>query len=374
MILLEKASKAGVKILVSGGTRCNVANRADRSETLTLFGHAARFLKPAFHTLFRDEILELLKSEGVPTKLEETGKYFPCSDRALDIQQALVGRALRAGVELRTRSAVRMIEPGTPLGVRTDDDFISADKVILCCGGRSYPKVGTTGDGYRLAQQLGHSITPTHPGLAPLAVPARWLQALSGITLPSVTLQLRLGDRKIAERKGDLLLTHFGLSGPVAMNLSSDLARHPEADGLALDLAPTIQSDSLRQTLLESPGKQQVRTQLGMLPSRLAAALLHHCEIPAERKAAELAKRERQRLITAIKQLALPLNGTLGFDKAEVTTGGVALSEVNPKTMASRVCPGLYLAGEVLDIDGPIGGFNFQAAFSTGYLAGESAT
>jgi len=373
VLLLEKAAKPGVKILVSGGTRCNVANQADRGETLKLFGHARRFLRPAFGALFRDDVLALLDAEGVPTKLEPTGKFFPVSDRAVDVQRALVGRALRAGVELRLNSPVLGLERvDDRLRVQLADAQLTAPHVLLCSGGQSYPRTGTTGDGYRFAESLGHTIVPTRPALAPLAIPEPWLHALRGIALPAVHARLMNGDRRLAERTGDLLFTHFGLSGPVAMDLSSDLARHPQANGVQLDLTPGIDR---RQQLIDAAGQgnRLVRKVLD-LPARLSAALLAHCEIPQDRRGAELSKPERTRLVNAITQLWLPLSGSMGYDRAEVTAGGVSLDEVNPKTMASRLVPGLYLAGEVLDIDGPIGGFNFQAAFSTGHLAGTSAS
>lgn len=378
--LLEKAGKPGVKILISGGTRCNVANVAERDETARRFNPEAarRFLRAPLRHFFRDELLGLLADRGVPTHLEPTGKFFPDSDRASDVCRALVALVAEAGVQPECRRCLTGLEPdgdGWRLTL-ADGQTLRARAVVLATGGRSYPKVGTTGDGYPLLARLGHTITVTRPGLVGLHLDAPWLTALSGVRVaPARVRLLSESGKRLAAREGDLLVTHRGLSGPAPMDLSSCISAWPAR--LELDWLPARDEDALRAELLglaDSHGKRQLAGTLARwLPSRLAAALQQHAQVPPDRKLAVLSKAERKRLLAALKRLPLTATGTRGYDHAEVTCGGVALSEIDPRTMASRRVPGLFVAGELLDLDGPIGGFNFQAAFSTGALAGAQA-
>lgn len=381
VLLLEKATKPGVKILISGGTRCNVANAADRRTTAARFGHGEAFLRPSFRRYFRDDVFALLAREGVAVALEDarTGKYFPASDRALDVQRALVRRAASAGVELRLAAPVEGVDiAGEGFAVATAGDAIAARAVVLALGGRSWPKVGTTGDGYRIARALGHTVGETRPGLVPLRARDAWVGALAGIVVPWAVASWSGGGRRVA-RAGDLLFTHVGLSGPGPMDLSSELERAGAAEGatVALDLVPRESAEALRARLIAAAARdgarRAVRELEGDLPQRLLHAVFERARVPHDRRLGDLTKPERAALVAATKGLEVVLDGTLGFDKAEVTVGGVALDEVDAESMASKKVRGLYLAGEVLDLDGPIGGFNFQAAFSTGHLAGASA-
>jgi hypothetical protein len=256
--------------------------------------------------------------------------------------------------------------------------MVSAARVILTTGGKSYPGSGTTGDGYAFAAHFGHTVVPPRPALVPVRVNAPWIAGLRGVTLPDIAVQVREGRKTLASRRGSLLFAHFGLSGPVILDISRSISGHPQPTTLKLevDLLPARNEGELDEWLRHeslASGKKQLAVVLSAhLPRRLCDTLLSLCGMPVERRAAGLSREERGRLVRLFKCLTLPIEGTLGFEKAEVTAGGVALGEVDSRNMQSTLVPGLHIAGEVLDLDGPIGGYNFQAAWSTGWLAGES--
>jgi predicted Rossmann fold flavoprotein len=323
------------------------------------------------------DTIEFFESEGVATKVEANGKVFPVSNKAADVLAALIGRLNRSGATLNLSEPVTELRrDGDYWAVVTSTRTMSANKCILTTGGQSYPGSGTTGDGYRIAKALGHTIVPTRPALTPIATNASWVAELRGITLPDVSLTLTGAEQKSVSCRGSLLFAHFGLSGPVALDLSRLISGHPKPSTLTLtiDLLPDLseqEADAYLQAQSLEAGKRQLANVLAeRLPHRLAETVLQLANQPIDRKAAGLARADRQRLAQLIKQLPIPIAGTLGFAKAEVTAGGIALDEVESKTMQSKLVPGLYLAGEVLDLDGPIGGYNFQAAWSTGWLAG----
>lgn len=384
-LLLEKNRRPGVKILMSGGTRCNLTHATDATGIVKAYGAPGRFLHSALAALNPQQLVDLFESEGVPTKIESTGKIFPLSDRAADVLSALLARLGRSGCSLATDEPLQAIErAGQGFRLVTSRRELLAEKVIITTGGKSYPGSGTTGDGYAWCTALGHSLVPPRPSLTPVRCEAAWVAALRGITLPDIVLELHelheAGRRAkpLARTRGSLLFAHFGLTGPVALDISREVSGHPRPRTLSLecDLLPDVSraqlEDDLRQVTAES-GKKQVVTLLGAwLPVRLAETVMAQAEVPLERRAAEVSKAERLRIVDHMKRLTFPVAGTLGFEKAEVTAGGIPLSEVDSRTMQSKLVPGLYLAGEVLDLDGPIGGYNFQAAFSTGWLAAES--
>jgi predicted Rossmann fold flavoprotein len=255
---------------------------------------------------------------------------------------------------------------------------LNASRVILTTGGQSYPGSGTTGDGYRIAAALGHRIVAPRPALVPLTTAAAWIAELRGVTLPDVAVRVVDGAQSLAQRRGSLLFAHFGLSGPVILDVSRVVSGHPAPQTLVveIDLLPATAAPDLDRWLRDeslTSGKKQLAIVLSQqVPRRLAETALEQAQLFRDRKAAALSKDERGRLVDAMKRLRVPITGTLGFKKAEVTAGGVALDEVDSRTMQSKLVPNLYLAGEVLDVDGPIGGYNFQAAWSTGWLAGSS--
>jgi predicted Rossmann fold flavoprotein len=378
-LLLEKNRKPGVKILMSGGTRCNLTHAIDNRGIVEAFGPPGRFLHSALAALSVDETIELFKSEGVATKVEETGKVFPVSNRAVDVLDALLRRLHRSGATLALNEPVlELHRTDTGFTLTTPQRVIEATRVILTVGGQSYPGSGTTGDGYTFAARLGHTIIPPRPALVPLTVAAGWVAELRGITIPDVSLRVLEGERSLAARRGSMLFAHFGLSGPAVLDVSRAVSKHAQPATLVLeiDFLPSCNEtalDELLRTEVVTSGKKQLAGILaGHLPRRLSETLLHLQGWPVDRKAAGLSKADRGRLVQMIKRTRLPITGTLGFKKAEVTTGGIALDEVDSRTMQSKRVPGLFIAGEVLDLDGPIGGYNFQAAFSTGWLAGSS--
>ncbi|HWE38455.1 MAG TPA: NAD(P)/FAD-dependent oxidoreductase [Isosphaeraceae bacterium] len=399
-VLVEKNRRPGVKILMSGGTRCNLTNarglrdlgvvsgpidpaydprqaRGARS-IRQAFGAGGSFLGPALKALSVERTVALFEAEGVATKVEGNGKVFPVTDRAVDVLDALVRRLGRSGAELRCESAAVGVE-------RHDEGFVVhfeqgqlyARRVVIAVGGRSYPGCGTTGDGYAIARHFGHTIVEPRPALVPLRVVEPWVTELKGLTVPDANAAIvGPSGAPLLSRREAILFAHFGLTGPAILDVSRAVARH-EGNGpltLTIDFAPDERPEALDAHLQGAGrvGRPRVVTLLpSALPRRLAEAIVVAAGVPVDRVGPELARDERRRLVQAVKGLRLPVAGTLGFAKAEVTSGGVALDEVDPATLESRLVPGLHFAGEVLDLDGLIGGYNFQAAWSTGWLAGE---
>jgi predicted Rossmann fold flavoprotein len=380
VLLLEKNRRPGVKILMSGGTRCNITHATDNRGIVAAYGSPGRFLHSALAALSVQDTIALFEAEGVATKVEETGKIFPVSNKAADVLDALLRRLRRCGATLAVEEPVLALATRAPgFALTTSHRVVSARRVVLTTGGRSYPGSGTTGDGYSWASSFGHTIVPPRPALVPITVAASWIAGLRGVTIPDVAVRVCEGGRPLAAGRGSLLFAHFGLSGPVILDVSRAVSGHssPGALTLVLDLLPTLKESELDESIrveMAAEGRKLLAAVLaGRLPRRLAEAVLPQAGLAADRKAAALSRPERQRLVTAVKRLALRVTGTLGFGRAEVTAGGVALDEVDSRTMQSKKMPGLFLAGEILDLDGPIGGYNFQAAWSTGWLAGQSA-
>lgn len=380
-VLIEKNRRPGVKILLSGGTRCNLTHAADAKGIVAAFGPAGRFLYSALAALGPQQLLEWFAAEGVATKVEPGGKIFPASDRGADVLAALERRTRQSGCSLALgESLVEIVRESEGFRLTTTKQTLSAKSVLLATGGQSYPACGTTGDGYRWAASLGHSIVAPRTALVPITSHAPWLAPLQGITIPDVivhVLEPQAATRALAKQRGSLLFTHFGVSGPVILDVSRAVSGHPQPNRLVLacDLLPELRKEEIlaelnRQTA--SAGRRRVASLADRwLPRRLVEAVMDRAGVPAERIAAEFSKKEQFRWVETVKGLPIPVAGTMGFRKAEVTAGGVALDEVDSHTMQSRIVPGLFFAGELLDLDGPIGGYNFQAAFSTGWLAGE---
>ena len=393
VLLLEKNRKPGVKILMSGGTRCNLTQHTDTSGIVAAFGDQGPFLHSALAALPPEDLVAWFEAEGVATKVEATGKVFPRSDRALDVLNALRRRLERSGARLELQQPVLGIEapaePGGPLGVATESGTLTAASVIVTSGGASYPGCGTTGDGYAWARALGHDVVPAQPALVPLTTEAAWVRELQGVTVPEVELSAPAlppgparGRRQRASRRrarGSLLFAHFGLTGPAPLDLSRcyTLAAERRGWSAACNFLPGATAEQLEHEWVggaAAAGRRSVAAELARrLPRRLAEALVRLAGLPAERRLSELTRGERRELASRCTATSLPIVGTRGFAKAEVTTGGVSLGAVDARTMESRTVPGLYFAGEILDLDGPIGGYNFQAAFSTGWLAGGAA-
>ncbi len=394
VLVLEKNRKVGVKILMSGGTRCNISHNCDARGIAEAFGQQGKFLRSALAALTPEQVIQKIEAQGVATKVEDTGKIFPVSNKAIDVRDALVRLANEAGAAILTEQPVesvslRIDDEGMQLfTVQTPGLSYSASNLIITTGGRSYPGCGTTGDGYAWAKLFGHSIVPTVPALAPVACELEWVRDLQGITIQDVEMSVlaipaKAKQKPLDLRRGPLLFTHFGFSGPTAMNLSRAITRFrtdrrpgDEAQTLVIrcDFLPDINPEALLEQFRQrqqTRGKHSIVQSLAdWFPKRLAETLVAQAGLPLTQRYAELGKKMAQRLVQAIKRNDCPVRQTLGYKKAEVTAGGVALAEVDSRNMQSKLQQGLFFAGEILDLDGPIGGFNFQGAFSTGWLAG----
>ncbi len=385
--LLEKTLRIGSKILASGGTRCNLTTTLGPRDAAALFGkQAARFLAPAFAALPPAKVREHFHRLGVPTITEpELEKVFPRSQRARDVRDALLVDARNRGVRVVSDCPVRAVRPVSDgFELQLPGRALRCRRVLLCPGGKSYPKTGTTGDGYSWLSQLGLKLLPRVPALVPLTSAAGWVRALSGIALQACEARLLdASGRELGRRRRPLLFTHHGLSGPAAMDLSVHVARGAgQRFELAVDMFPETTAESLSTALIGAAGRRgggklsQVLELLAPepLPRRLVAALAQQAGLPGpQAELSQLRRDTRKRLLGQLKGLRVQVEGTLGFRKAEVTAGGLALQEVERKTMECKKYPGLYVFGEILDLAGPIGGLNFQAAFATGHLAGLAA-
>ncbi len=373
--LLEKNSQPGKKLLIAGAGRCNVTSDADLKTFIDQYFGQGRFLYPAFSHFFRPELLELLASYGTPCQVDHQGKYFPVSNQAKDVLAALKRYASAQGVRLLTQADVQAIrQDETGFQLVTANEMLKASAVILATGGYTYPSTGSTGDGYRFAQDLGHTVVPPRPALAPLLVAEKYVHSLAGLSVDDVEVSLVQAERKTVRRRGDLLLTHKGVSGPVILRLSRDLAKSGQ---LEINLLPAFSRSELTakiQQLFEQGNRQQIKNCLdALIPHRLVEPLLTAAGLPADRVAGQAGHELAERVAEVLQRWRLTVTGTQGLHLAMVTAGGIALREINPATLGSKLVPGLFLAGEVLDLDGDTGGYNLQAAFSTGYLAGESA-
>ncbi len=372
-LVLEKTRRTGTKILASGGTRCNLTTTLSGREAARLFGpEGARFVSPAFKALPPHAVREHFHALGVPTVTEPAyEKVFPASHRAMDVRNALEHDAKRHGAVIQTGRPARGIAPD-PAGWRiaTDDGDVTCRALLLCTGGQSYPKTGTTGDAYAWLRALSLKVVHPVPALVPLTSPAGWATALTGI---SVDVEARIGDRR---RRRPVLFTHHGVSGPGAMDVSEGAARAEGPTVLHLDLLPERSWEDLRADLIDAAGRKGAPSLNTVLPleRRLVETVARQAGLRSDNpRVAEISRAERHRLVESLKRLEVPIDGTRGYAHAEVTAGGLALHEVNWKTMQVNRHPGLYVFGELLDLTGPIGGLNFQAAFATAELAGRHA-
>jgi len=382
-LLLEKMNRPGRKLCITGRGRCNLTNVAPLSDFITRFGPNGQFLRQAFSRFFSAELVALFEELGVPTVTERGGRVFPLSGQAREVVDALVHWVRKRGGTLRTRSPVErlLVEGGRVVGVQVSPNRVHrSDAVIIATGGASYPATGSTGDGYRLAQSVGHTIVPIRPALVPLETAGDIAPRLQGLSLRNVAVRVWVNEKKQAEAFGEMLFTHFGVSGPTILTLSRqvvDALRLGQRVTLSIDLKLALDERRLDARLLrdlDAHGKRQFHTLLkDLLPRKLIPVCIDLLGIPPNRVAHQITAQERKRLRIWLKDFRLEVTGHRPFAEAIVTAGGVDTREVDPRTMASRLAEGLYLAGEVLDVDGDTGGFNLQAAFSTGWLAGRSA-
>jgi len=383
--LLEKMPRLGSKILLAGKGRCNFSNTADLREFIAAFGPEGKFLYGAFSQFFRPDLLDLFERLGLKAEVERGGRIFPASNRALDVLRALKRYLQQGKVKVELRSPVDQVEveKGRVTGVRLRaGGAIEGQACILATGGLSYPDTGSSGDGYEIARRLGHTIVPLRPALVPLEVEEAWVKELQGLTLRNVKACLFSGHkekRKLGEEFGELLFTHFGVSGPIILKLSRLISRSQPRGRLTLSLncKPALGPEQLDQRLIRDLAKYHRRQfkhcLVDLLPQKLVSVLVKLSRIPPEKPGHSITMQERARLGNLLSALPITILRTRPIEEAVVTAGGVELAEVNPKTLESRIISGLYFCGEILNLDGPTGGYNLQAAFSTGYLAGQMA-
>lgn len=384
IILVEKNESVGKKILITGKGRCNITNSAKIDIFIEKFGKSGQFLRTALSHFSNEDLIEFFKFKGLELKIERQGRVFPATDSAHSITNVLVEYLKENKVEIRYKHRIKDIrrEKNYFILDTGNDSAIIAKKIILATGGASYKDTGSSGEGFQIARSLGHTISPLRPGLVPLRTKEEWVKELQGLTLKNVRALFVAGKkRKISSEVGEILLTHFGVSGPLILDLSNDIVslldEHKEVN-LFIDLKPGIKAEEMENKLLrefkEHGGKEIKNMLSGLLPLRLVPIVIKLAGIAVNKKVNQVSKDERQSLAGILKALPLTIIGALPIEDAMVTYGGVSKNEINPRTMESKIVSGLYFAGEMIESGAPSGGYNLQQAFSTGYLAGESAS
>ncbi len=379
VILLEKNEKLGKKLFITGKGRCNVTNAADMEILFKNVCRNEKFLYSAFYGYDNQALMAFIEEEGCPLKVERGDRVFPVSDHSSDIIAAFSGALRKRNVDIRLNTEVKSIlyTEDRAVGVNlANGKTLKADKIIVCTGGISYASTGSTGDGYRFAKESGHRFVEPKPALVPLEIRESWCKELMGLSLKNVTLTMMKGKKKLYEEFGEMLFTHFGVSGPLVLSASSYYNGDPDTM-LYLDLKPALTAEQLDKRILrdfeENMNKQFKNSLGGLFPAKLIPVMIDLSGIHPEKKVNEVSREERQNFVQLIKNLPLTVTDTRSFAEAIITRGGVSVKDVNPSTMESKLIQNLYFAGEVLDLDALTGGFNLQIAWSTGHLAGESA-
>lgn len=381
-LLLEKMKRPGLKLSITGKGRCNLTNIAEIPDFIEHFGRTGKFLRQAFAQFFSHDLIQFLSTHELEIVEERGGRVFPASGKATDVLTLFLKWIQECGVQVKTSTEVKslIIENGQITGVNTKDRKFHGDAVILAVGGASYPGTGSTGDGYSLAESAGHSIVPLSPALVPLEVSGNFTKNMSGLNLRNINVSLIINGKKKGEEFGEMSFTEFGVSGPVILTLSGKVVsalKDGQQVTLSIDLKPALDYKKLDARLLRdfaSRNTEEIRTLLGgTLPREMIPACIRMTGIPPERTGAHITSKERKLLLNWLKDFRLEVNGHRPLAEAIVTAGGVNTREVNPRTMESMKTRGLYIAGELLDLQADTGGYNLQAAFSTGWLAGHSA-
>ena len=376
--LFERNEKLGKKLYITGKGRCNVTNVAERDAFFEHVLRNPRFLYSAFSHFDNKDLMERIEQAGVPLKTERGGRVFPVSDKSSDILRACEKIVRESGVTVRLNAHVDEVltQDGTVCGIRIGSQTLACDAVVVATGGISYPQTGSTGDGYDFARATGHAVEEPVASLVPLVTEELWPRELAGLTLKNVTLTAEKKGKEVFSELGELLFTHFGISGPLVLSLSGVIAGQPAGTRLAIDLKPALSREQLDARLLrdlQEGARQQVKTALhALLPQRLLEIVLELAGIDGALPVGQLSKTMRLQLVEMLKALPLTVSGARGLNEAVVTRGGVSVRDVNASTMESKRVKGLYFAGEVLDIDATTGGYNLQIAWSTGALAGDS--
>ncbi len=379
--LLEKNERAGRKLMITGKGRCNVTNNCDVDTLINNTPKNARFLYSAFSKFTPQDVMSFFESRGVPLKTERGNRVFPVSDKAVDIVDALVNTAKSSHIKMVNNTAESIVlKEGKICGIMLKNgDTVAADRVVLATGGMSYPVTGSTGDGYKISEKLGHTVTEIRPSLVPLECHEGFCSRLSGLSLKNVTLSIfEEGKKKpIFKDQGEMLFTHFGISGPLVMSSSAYMRKIDSKKYTAvIDLKPALTPEQLDKRILrdfnEQINKDFINSLDNLLPKSLIPIIVGLSEIPPRTKVNQINREERIKLVSLIKNLTLNITKFRPIAEAIVTSGGISVKEINPATMESKIIEGLFFAGEIIDTDAFTGGFNLQIAFSTGYLAGSN--
>ncbi|MCD4795232.1 MAG: NAD(P)/FAD-dependent oxidoreductase [Bacteroidales bacterium] len=383
VLLLEKMNSEGRKMLISGKGRCNITNTAYQSEYFKKIFPKGKFLKHAFSTFFTKDIINLLENKGLKTKEERGGRVFPESNSAADVVNTLRIILKEKNVTIKKDSKAEDIKTkdGKVIGIKISGkkEIILCDNVILCTGGKSYPATGSTGDGYALAKKLGHTINPVRPALVPVITEGDTAEKLQGLSLKNVNASVWINGKKRKDEFGEMMFAHFGLTGPIILTLSRtvvDALINKNEVEISIDLKPALDEkklDARLQRELSNNGKKQIKNIMkNLLPSKMIPVILDMTEINADKECHQITSKERKRLKNILKDFRFKISGYRSFNEAIITAGGVETNEIDSKTMMSKLIKNLYFAGEIIDLDAETGGYNFQIAFSTGWLAGKS--
>ncbi|MDO5424312.1 MAG: NAD(P)/FAD-dependent oxidoreductase [Eubacteriales bacterium] len=377
--IYEKNEKPGKKLYITGKGRCNLTNNCDPEELLKNVCSNRKFLYSAFYGCTSQDVIAFFESQGMPTKTERGNRVFPASDHSSDVIAALRRRLEALGVQMHFNRKVKdlLIEDGRAAGVVLEDGKrVAADAVLVATGGLSYPSTGSTGDGYRFAQKAGHTVTELSPALVPLNIKEDTVRELQGLSLKNVKVTVLDGKKRLYEDFGEMMFTHFGVTGPLILSASSAIGKKQKGKELTLsiDLKPALSEEQLDARLLrdfaEAKNKQFKNALGNLFPSKLIPVMIRFSEIDPEKKVNEISREERLNFSHKIKNFRLTITGFRDYNEAIITRGGVNVKEVHPSTMESRLVPGLFFAGEVLDLDALTGGFNLQIAWATGKAAG----
>ena len=378
--LLEKMNYVGKKMGITGKGRCNITNACDMSDFIKNTPGNGKFLYGAYERFTNEDLLQLLHDAGLETKVERGGRVFPASDSALDVRNTFMKLMKHYGVDVHLEEPVKKLlaDDGVVTGVVTDKETYHADAVVIATGGKSYPATGSTGDGYMLAAQVGHTITDIRPSLVPIVTEESWVKDLMGLSLRNVELSVVAKNKVQAKMFGEMMFTHFGVTGPIVLSLSHTVGKLMRKKnigtiGLDINLKPALSPEILDKRLQKDfdlySKKQLINGMKDLLPSRLIPLIIELAGIDPQKPINQISKEERQQIGYMLQHMPLTVKGLRPVEEAIVTAGGISLKEFNPKTMESKLVKGLYGAGEVLDIDAFTGGYNLQAAFSTGYVA-----
>lgn len=378
--LLEKMNYVGKKMGITGKGRCNITNACDMSEFIKNTPGNGKFLYGAYERFTNEDLLQLLHDAGLETKVERGGRVFPASDSALDVRNTFMKLMKHYGVDVHLEEPVKkiLVNDGVVTGVVTDKETYHADAVVIATGGKSYPATGSTGDGYILAAEVGHKITDIRPSLVPIVTEESWVKDLMGLSLRNVELSVVAKNKVQAKMFGEMMFTHFGITGPIVLSLSHTVGKLMRKKnigtiGLDINLKPALSPETLDKRLQKDfdlySKKQIINGMKDLLPSRLIPLIIELAGIDPQKPINQISKEERQQIGYMLQHMPLTVKGLRPVEEAIVTAGGISLKEFNPKTMESKLIKGLYGAGEVLDIDAFTGGYNLQAAFSTGYVA-----